>query len=221
VELKISGIDLENRDISRKATNNNLLPSLALVAQYGGAGLAGIGNPTAGVTSNAPLGFGGALNNEFNNSSPDYYVGLQMNIPIRNRIAKSDQYRSELESRQADLRSQQLKKQIRIEVRNAQYALDQSVARVTAAAKSRDLAQKTFDITSKEQQLGAGSAFQTLTSRRDLAAAESALLAARTAYQKAKIELARSIGTTLEANSISIESARSGSQAEAVKPAAP
>jgi outer membrane protein TolC len=221
VELKISGIDLENRDISRKATNNNLLPSLALVAQYGGAGLAGIGNPTAGVTSNAPLGFGGALNNAFNNSSPDYYVGLQMNIPIRNRIAKSDQYRSELESRQADLRLQQLKKQIRIEVRNAQYALDQSVARVTAAVKSRELAQKTFDITSKEQQLGAGSAFQTLTSRRDLATAESALLAARTAYQKAKIELARSIGTTLEANSISIESARSGSQAQAVPPAAP
>jgi len=221
VELKISGIDLENRDISRKAANNNLLPSLALVAQYGGAGLGGIGNPTAGVASNAPLGFGGALNNAFNNSSPDYYVGLQMNIPIRNRIAKSDQYRSELESRQADLRQQQLRKEIRIEVRNAQYALDQSVARVTAAVKSRDLAQKTFDITSKEQQLGAGSAFQTLTSRRDLATAESALLAARTAYQKAKIELARSIGTTLEANSISIESARSGSQAEAVKAAAP
>jgi outer membrane protein TolC len=221
IELSISGIDLQNRDISRKATNNNLLPSLALVAQYGGAGLAGIGNPTAGVTSNAPLGFGGALNNEFNNSSPDYYVGLQMNIPIRNRIAKSDQYRSELESRQADLRLQQLKKQIRIEVRNAQYALDQSVARVVAAVKSRDLAQKTFEITTKEQQLGAGSALQTLTSRRDLATAESALLAARTAYQKAKIELERSIGSTLEANSISIESARNGTTAETAKAATP
>jgi len=221
VELSISAIDLKNRDISRKAANNNLLPSLSLIGQYGGAGLAGIGNPSAGLVSTAPIGFGGALANEFNNSSPDYYVGLQMNIPIRNRIAKSDQYRSELESRQADLRLQQLKKQIRIEVRNAQYALDQSVARVTAAVKSRDLAQKTFEITSKEQQLGAGSAFQTLSSRRDLATAESALLAARTAYQKAKIELARSIGTTLEANSISIESARSGSQAEPVKPALP
>jgi outer membrane protein TolC len=211
VEVAISGIDLQNRDISRKAANNNLLPSLALVGQYGGAGLAGLGNPSAGVSSNAPLGFGGALNNAFNNSSPDYYVGFQMNIPIRNRIAKSDQYRSELESRQADLRQQQLKKQIRIEVRNAQYALDQSVARVVAAGKARELAQKTFEITSKEQQLGAGSAFQTLTSRKDLATAESALLAARTAYQKAKIELQRSVGTTLEENSISVESARNGS----------
>ena len=151
------------------------------------------------------------LQNSFNASSPDYYIGLQMNIPIRNRIAKSDQYRSELESRQADLRQQQLKKQIRIEVRNAQYALDQSVARVVAANKARELAQKTFEITSKEQQLGAGSAFQTLTSRKDLATAESALLAARTAYQKAKIELSRSVGTTLEENSISVESARTGS----------
>ena len=221
IELSISTIDLQNRDISRKAADNNLLPSLSLIGQYGGAGLAGSGNPTAGVTSNAPLGFGGALNNAFNNSSPDYYVGLAMNIPIRNRIAKSDQYRSELESRQADLRLQQLKKQIRIEVRNAQYALDQSVARVVAAVKARDLAQKTFEITSKEQQLGAGSAFQTLTSRHDLATAESALLAARTAYQKAKIELTRSIGTTLEANAISIESARSGSQAGLPKAATP
>ena len=221
IELSISGIDLQNRDISRKAANNNLLPQLSLIGQYGGAGLAGIANNSAGITSNKPDSFGGALTNSFNGSSPDYYVGLQMNIPIRNRIAKSDQYRSELESRQADLRLQQLKKQIRIEVRNAQYALDQSVARVVAAVKARDLAQKTFDITSKEQQLGAGSAFQTLTSRRDLATAESALLAARTAYQKAKIELDRSIGTTLEANSISIESARSGSQAEVVQPAIP
>jgi hypothetical protein len=31
-----------------------------------------------------------------------------------------------------------------------------------------------------------------------------------TAYQKAKIELERSVGTTLDANQISIESARTG-----------
>ncbi len=85
---------------------------------------------------------------------------------------QSDQYRSELEYRQAELRLEQLKKQIRIEVRNAQYALEQSRARVEAAQKARDLASSTFDITRKEQQLGAGSNFQTLTAQRDLAVAE-------------------------------------------------
>jgi outer membrane protein TolC len=135
---------------------------------------------------------------------------LSVNIPIRNRIAKSDQYRSELEMRQSELRLQQLKKQIRIEVRNAQYALVQSKARVESAKKARDLAQKTFDIMTKEQELGAGSNYQTLTAQRDLAAAESTLVAAMTAYQKAKIEVDRAIGATLGANSISIESAKTG-----------
>ena len=210
IELSESDIDLENRRISRSAARNALLPSVAVTAYYGGTGLAGPPNPTAGIPSTSPPDWSGAVSNAFNNTAPDYYVGLSVNIPIRNRVAKSDQYRAELETRQAELRMQQLKKQIRIEVRNAEYALEQSRARVDSARKARDLAQKTFDITAKEQELGAGSNLQTLTARRDLSAAESTLVAAMTAYQKAKIELDRSLGTTLEANRISVESARTG-----------
>jgi outer membrane protein TolC len=115
-----------------------------------------------------------------------------------------------LETRQSELQLQQLKKQIRIEVRNAQYALQQNEARVVSARRGRDLAQKTFDITAKEQELGAGSNYQTLTARRDLAVTESALVAAMTAYQKAKIALDLSVGSTLDSNNISIESAKTG-----------
>src|SRR5205814_104963 len=151
-ELSESDIDLVNRQISRRASRNALLPSLSLVGFYGGTGLAGPLNPLCpDCTSNVPGDFAGALRNAFNNSSPDYYIGLNLSIPIRNRVAKADQYRSELEYRQAELRSEQLKKQVRIEVRNAQYALDQTGARVEAARKARDLAQRTFDITKKEQ----------------------------------------------------------------------
>ena len=210
LELGESDIDLQNRRLSLDAARNALLPTVTLTAYYGGSGLAGLQNPENGTVSNSPQSFGGALRTAFNNSAPDYYVGLSVNVPIRNRVAKSDQYRAELETRQSELRLQQLKKQIRIEVRNAQYALEQSQARVISARKARDLAQKTFDITAKEQDLGAGSNYQTLTARRDLAAAESALVAAMTAYQKAKIELERSVGSTLGANDISIESAKTG-----------
>ncbi len=210
IELGESDLDLDNRRISQNAARNAVLPSVALTAFYGGTGLAGLPNPESDVISTAPRDFGGAVKNAFNNTAPDYYVGVSVNIPIRNRIAKSDQYRAELETRQSELRLQQLKKQIRIEVRNAQYALEQSEARVVSARKGRDLAQKTFDITAKEQELGAGSNYQTLTAQRDLAVAESALVAAMTAYQKAKIELDRSVGSTLEANAISIESAKTG-----------
>jgi outer membrane protein TolC len=152
----------------------------------------------------------GALTNAFNNTAPDYYVGLNLAIPIRNRVAKADQYRSELEYRQAELRLEQLKKQVRIEVRNAQYALDQTGARVEAARKARDLAQRTFEITKKEQELGAGSTYQTLSAQRDLALAELDLVGAMTTYQKAKVELDRVTGTTLEQNGILIQDAITG-----------
>lgn len=216
LELQESVIDLESRGLSKRAAENALLPSLALNAFYGGSGLAGPVNPNAqnAPQSTAPLGFGGSLGNAFNNTAPDYYIGLALNVPLRNRVAKSDQYRAELESRQAELRLAQLRKQIRIEVRNAQYALEESGARVRAATEARDLAAKTFDITQKEQALGAGSALQTLGARHDQATAESALVSARTAYQKARIELDRAAGRTLEANAISVESARTGAPGE-------
>ena len=211
-ELSESQIDLQNRQISRQAAKNALLPTLALVGFYGGTGLAGELNPAFQGMNSAivPPNFWGGFENAFNNSSPDYFVGVNLNIPIRNRVAKADQYRSELEYRQAELRMQQLKKQIRIEVRNAQYAVEQGRARVLAAKKGRDLASKTFTIMQKEQALGAGSSFQTLTAQRDLAVAELDLVNATTAYQKSKLELQRVTGTTLEDNGIQIQDAVNG-----------
>ena len=212
-ELQESNIDLVNRQISRRAARNALLPSLSLIGFYSGSGLGGPLNPIYSLgqnSSNVPGDFIGALTNAFNNTAPDYYVGLNLSIPIRNRVAKADQYRSELEYRQAELRLEQLKKQVRIEVRNAQYALDQTGARVEAARKARDLAQRTFEITKKEQELGAGSSYQTLSAQRDLSLAELDLVGAMTTYQKAKVELDRATGTTLEHNGILIQDAMSG-----------
>jgi outer membrane protein TolC len=146
---------------------------------------------------------------------PTIYVGFNLNVPIRNRVAKADQYRSELEYRQAELRREELRKQIRIEVRNAEYALEQTAARVAAARKARDLAQRTFEITQKEQALGAGSTFQTMTAQRDLALAELDLVTARTVYEKAKVELDRATGTTLEHSGIQVQEATDGSMSSA------
>src|SRR5437588_3471560 len=80
-ELSESDVDLVNRQISRKAARNALLPSLSLVGFYGGSGLAGPLNPLSdipGVTSSVPTNFAGALANAFNNSAPEYYVGFNL-----------------------------------------------------------------------------------------------------------------------------------------------
>jgi outer membrane protein TolC len=212
-ELYESQIDLQNRQITRKSLRNALLPTLNATAYYSGTGLAGMPNPAYSLGQNivsVPADYPGALSNAFNNSSPDYLAQLQLSIPLRNRQAKADQFRSELEYRQAELRIVQLQKQIRIEVRNAAYALEQNAARVEAASKARDLAQRTFDIMKQEQQLGAGSSFQTLSAEHDLGLADSALVAAESTYEKSRIEVDRATGATLDRMGISIAEAKAG-----------
>ena len=59
--------------------------------------------------------------------------GSRLNIPLRNRDAQANQVRAELEYRQAQMRLQQIENQIRIEVRNAQFTLQQNRASVAAA----------------------------------------------------------------------------------------
>jgi hypothetical protein len=100
--------------------------------------------------------------------------------------------------------------QIRIEVRNAQWALEQSRARVESALNGRDLAERTFEITKKEPDLGAGSSYQTMTAQRDLSVAEPDLFTARTIYAKARVELDRAAGATLERNGVLIQDAITG-----------
>jgi outer membrane protein TolC len=212
-ELQESSLDLQNRELSRKTARNALLPSLDLYGVYVGTGAAGTKNPGykgSEVTSDLPQGYGGALKSALNNTAPEYRVGFQMSIPLRNRIAKADQYRTELEYRQSQVYLEELKKRIRIEVRNARYALEQGASRVEAARKARDLAQKTLDIMQKEQKLGAGSNQQTLAAEHDLALAESALVTAETAYEKARIEVRRATGSVLEDYGISVADAKSG-----------
>ncbi len=220
-ELAESSINLANQDLSRRAARNALLPSVNLEAYYGGTGLAGERAPSSTASSTVPTSFTGSVVNAFNNNSPDYLVGVSVLVPIRNRVSKSDQYRSELEYRQSELLIQQQKKQIRIEVRNAQYALEQNSARVNAATEARDLAQKTFDISRQEQKLGAGSNLQTLTAQHDLALAESILSGAQTTFEKARVELARATGATLDTYHVSLEDAKTGVITAAVPAQAP
>ncbi len=219
-DLAESQLDLKNRQITRKTARNALLPTVNLVGYIAGSGLGGPLNPNYGNgfstgslppnTTNLPSNYTGALQNTFNNSSPEYYVGGQILIPIRNRVAKADQYRAELEYRQAQLLQQEQRKQILIEVENAQYAFEQSRARVVSARQARDLAQKTFGVMQQEQKLGAGSPYQTLSAQHDLALAESDLVAAMTAYEKARVELDRAVGATLTRNHISVEATKTG-----------
>ena len=207
-ELQESALFQQNSELSRKSARNALLPALSLYGFYNGTGAGGVANQGSKIV--APGGYGGALEDALNGSSPEYQVGFQLSVPLRNRAAKAEQDRTELEYRQSQVYLEELKKQIRIEVRSARYALEQGASRIVAARKARDLAQRTLDIMQKEQKLGAGSNQQTLTAEHDLALSESALVAAETAYEKARIEVRRVTGSVLEGYGISISDVHAG-----------
>jgi outer membrane protein len=206
-ELAESRIDLTNRDINTKSARNALLPTLNLFAYYQGTGLGGtlnpdyicIVDPTQCTGKTLPTNsYGGALNQLVDSTAPDKGVGLQLTIPIRNRSAQADQVRAELEYRQAQMRLQQQENQIRIEVRNAQFSVQQNRASVEAARAAVELGKQSLDAEQKKYSLGASTTTLVLQNERDLTQAQSNLVSANSAYEKARVELDRATGATLD-----------------------
>jgi outer membrane protein TolC len=219
-DLYESQVDLVNRGITKKAARNALLPTVDVYGFYGASALGGDKNPannnvilcTPSVTTNclSPTGYPTVFGNLFDNSAPDKGVGVSITIPIRNRSAQADQSRAELEYRQAELRLQQLKNQISISVRNAQFAVQQNRARVEAAVKGLELAKQSLDAEQKKYALGASTTTLVLQAQRDLTQADGNLVAAKTAYEKARIDLDSQMGLTLKNLGIDIGEAVSG-----------
>jgi outer membrane protein len=234
-ELAQARINLTNTEISNKAIRNSLLPTLDLFAYYGGSGLGGTQNPSnlcvnqpvdarqfgcAGPNPSNPTGpeipvaptvsYNAALNQLVNSSAPDKGVGLSLNIPLRNRVAQATQIRSELEYRQAQMRLQQIENQIRIEVRNAQFAVQQNRASVEAARAAVELGHQSLDAEQKKYALGASTTTLVLQNQTTLAQAESTLVSAMAAYEKSRVELDRATGSLLDHNGIQIADAERG-----------
>jgi outer membrane protein len=231
-ELAEARINLTNTEISNKAVRNSLRPSLDLYAYYGGSG---IGGDLAPATLQLPpctsptefscfdrnrlappfratntVGYGGTLNQLVDSSSPDKGVGVSLSIPLRNRVAQATQIRSELEYRQAQMRLQQLENQIRIEVRNAQFAVQQNRASVASAQAAVDLGRQSLDAEQKKYALGASTTTLVLQNQTALAQAQSTLMSAMAAYEKAQVELNRATGLLLDHAGILISDAERG-----------
>lgn len=229
-ELVESRIQLNSQEASNKALRSGLKPTLDLFAYYGGSGVGGAQNPAnvchspaqqfcASPTPNAALGqfplasstsYASTLNQLVNSTAPDKGVGLQLNIPLRNRAAQAVQVRGELEYRQQQMALQQTENRVSIEVRQAQFAVEQNQASVASAKAAMEYAKQSLDAEQKKYQFGTSTTTAVLQTRSALATAESTLMSAMAAYEKSRVELERSVGTLLDHNGISIDDAARG-----------
>lgn len=221
-------VQIENTKIGIKGSRNQLLPSLDLVADFRNNALAGQinrlplppipGAPPGFVQQRDPNavdpfflgGYSRILSQLFSRNFPDYAIGFQLSIPLRNRSAQADMILDQLSLRQQEIRQQQLLNQVRVDVHNALIAVRQARAAYDAAVKARILQEQTLEAEQKKYTLGASTIFFVIQAQRDLAQAQSSEVAAASAYMKAKVQLDFATGRTLEANNISLDEALSG-----------
>ncbi len=209
-DLASASLQLANSQISLEGSRNGLLPDISFVASANNSGLAGDTNQLLPGGSAGPSpaflgGFGSTLEQIFRRNYPNYGVGIQLNLPLRNRVAQADYARDELQLRQTQIRRQQLENQARLEVEDALISLERSRASYAAAADSARYQEQSLAAEQEKFKVGLSTTFLIIQYQSQLAQARSTEVAARGAYAKARVVLDRALGLTLDRNNVSVD----------------
>jgi outer membrane protein len=209
-DLAQADLQVKNGEISVKAARNQALPQLNLYGNvetrgsseqaYEQLGTTGTGLPT--IPQNFALG---GLR-----TSTIYQGGIQLTLPLRNRIAQSDAARDTLQLRQVQARTEKLSNQIRESIENAVIALDTAYAAYHAAGVSRDFQEQLLQSERDKLSVGESTNLLVIQNETYLAQARSTEIAARSNWKKAQIDLDHALGNLLDRNNIKLDEAVSG-----------
>ena len=213
-ELAMARINITNAKINLRGSKAELLPTVDAFGNLANNGLAGAINTLSSTpvpTTNSLIGgYGSLLSQVFDRNFPNYALGLQVNIPIHNRVARADYVLDQVTERQQELGLLAAEKQVRVDVQNAIIGLQQARATYQAAVKQRILEEQTLDAEQMKLNLGASTVFNVILVQRDLATAQSAEVAALSNYSKARVQLDFATAQTLGNNNISLPEAFQG-----------
>ena len=207
-DLSQANLQIENSEIGLKGSRNAVLPELDLVGVAQNNGLAGTLNPSlSGADASLVGGYGTALDQIFTRKFPTYGIGLQVTLPIKNRIAEADLARDEIQLRQSQVRLRQLQNQARLEVEDSLIAMRRARSSYEAAVQARLLQEESLDAEQQKFSVGASTSFFVIQYESLVAQAKSTEVAAKSAYVKARAALQRATGSILSDNNITVESA--------------
>jgi outer membrane protein TolC len=224
-EIEQSRIALENSRLSIKGTQNALLPSLEVFANLQNNGLAGSVNtvefaraqqaliPTRTSQTVNPFflgGYGTFLSQLFARNFPDYSVGFQLSIPLRNRAARADFIKDQLNLRQQQINDRQMQNNIRVNVLNARIAVQQARAAYDTSVKARMLQEQTLNGERRKYQLGTSSFLNVVIVQRDSVNRQAAEVSALRAYVRARNNLAAVTGRVLKVHNVELDEAYAG-----------
>ena len=224
-------VDLDNKGISLKFAKNQLLPILNFVGNFGVNGLSGrkrpsgFGNQTRIVPDTAnpghvifippetfdrsenPLGesYEMALQRITSGNYYSWVVGLQLEIPLGNRTAKSNYTKSTLENDRAVTSLANLRQKITVEMRDVVRNVKTNIERIEATRKARELAVRQLEAEEKRYEVGMSTTHDLLEFQEALAKAESRELQALIDYNKSLVAVEKSKGTILDTNDIKLK----------------
>ncbi len=211
-DLGQARLQVENSIIGLQGSKNAVLPEVDLVGIAQNNGLAGPASNAFASTPNQPFagGYASALGQVFARDYPTYGIGVQVTIPIHNRIAEADLARDELQTKQSQIRVAQLQNQARLEVEDALIAIRRARASYDAAVQARKFQQESLEAEQAKFEVGASTAFFVIQYESLLAQAKSTEVAAKSSYVKARAALQRATGSIISDNNISIDNAIKG-----------
>ena len=132
---------------------------------------------------------------------------MQLNLPLRNRIAQADAARDEIQLRRAQGRTLKLENDVRQQIENSAVALENAHEAYAAAVESANYQQQLLQAEIDKFAVGASTNFLIIQDQAYLAQARSTEVAARSDWIKAEIALDRSRGDLLEKNRIELDDA--------------
>jgi outer membrane protein len=204
-DLVAAALEVQSGTTAVAASRNATRPQIDLIANYQTRGstlipfdVLGTGGDGLIVTPPGPGVAGLPL-------SQIFQAGIQVRLPLRNRVAQADAARDLLLLRQAETRTQRLANEVREEVENSLIAFKTARSALAAAIQSREYQQNLAATEKSKLSFGASTKFLVIQQQSYVAQAQSTEVAARNICIKAQLALDRAVGDLLEKNGIAFD----------------
>ena len=206
-DLAQAALQVEAGGIAASAARNNAKPLLSLYGNVQTRGSTLVPFETLGSAGTGSGVVPQALTQGGLRLSTVYQAGLQLNLPLRNRIAQADAARDAIQARQAQGRTAKLENDIRQQIENSAIALETAHQAYAAAVESRNYQQQLLQAEIDKFGVGASTNYLIVQDEAYLAQARSTEVAARSDWVKARLSLDRALGNLLATNNIQFDDA--------------
>lgn len=179
-EAKIS---LENKKIQLRLAKNQKLPTLDLEGTFS---LNGLGRSYSNTLDELRSG-------DFRT----WKIGVFLRFPIGDPTAEGELQKRRLQNEQAITNFKSLEQRIIVEVRETVRQLQTNHKRISATKSALELEERKLAAEKKKYELGLSTKYNVLLFQADLSEAQTNHLKAIIDYNKARVILAETIGTTL------------------------